>query len=182
MSFRDTLENEIIAKIPVFTDLYYVFQRLQQEMGHLHGKIQSLEAEKEFQNDQMKELLERLEQSSDATQPSGLDVNSQKEILTLQKKVHKLREQLQEKHDLIEEISNKASRRIQKLEDNWKKADKEVLRFDELVDTVRHSLVKNEALMKEEDIRKVVRLIDGQEQVSSFKKGGQLKPIKTSTW
>ena len=155
---------------------------MQQEVGHLHGKIQSLEAEKEFLNDQMKELLQRMEQSSDTAQASGVNVNSQKEILTLQKKVHKLREQLQEKHDFIEEISNKATRRIQKLEDNWKKADKEVLRFDELVDVVRKCLVKNEVLMKDEEIRRIVRLIDGQEPISSFKKSGQLKPIKTSAW
>ena len=131
----------------------------------------------------MKELLQRLEQSTEATQTSGVDFNSQKEILTLQKKVHRLREQLQEKHDFIEEISNKAARRIQKLEENWKKADAEVLRFDELVDVVRKTLITNETLMeKNEEIRKIVRLIDGQEPVSSFRKSAQLKPIKTSKW
>lgn len=155
-------------------------QRLQQEIGHLHGKQQSLEAEKEFLNDQMKELLERLEQSTEVAQSSGVDVNTQKEILTLQKKVHRLREQLQERQDFIEEVSNKAARRIQKLEDNWKKADAEVLRFDELVDVIRKILVQNEALMRESEIRKIIRLIDGQEPTSTFTKSEKLKPIKTS--
>ena len=131
----------------------------------------------------MNELLEKLElaQSAGTAQPSVVDINTHKEILTLQKKVHRLKEQLQERQDFIEEISNKAARRIQKLEDNWKKADAEVLRFDELVDVIRKTLVKNETLIRDsEEIRKIIRLIDGRDSVSSFRKSDKLKPIKTS--
>ena len=154
-------------------------------MGHLHGKIQSLEAEKEFLNDQMSELLAKLEeaqsQTSEPAQSSVVDVNTRKEILTLQKKVHRLKKQLQERQDYIEEVSNKAARRIQKLEDNWKKADSEILRFDELVDVIRERLVKSETLMRDsQEVREVIRLIDGKESVSSLKRSDKLKPIKTS--
>ena len=133
----------------------------------------------------MNELLVKLEdaqsQTSESAQSSVVDINTQKEILTLQKKVHRLKEQLQERQDYIEEVSNKAARRIQKLEDNWKKADSEVLRFDELVDVIREKLVKSDTLIRDsEEIRKIIRLIDGKESLSSLKRSDKLKPIKTS--
>ena len=133
----------------------------------------------------MNELLVKLEdaqsRTSESAQSSVVDINTQKEILTLQKKVHRLKEQLQERQDYIEEVSNKAARRIQKLEDNWKKADSEVLRFDELVDVIREKLVKSDTLIRDsEEIRKIIRLIDGKESLSSLKRSDKLKPIKTS--
>lgn len=86
---------------------------------------------------------------------------------------------------MVEQISAKATSRIQKLEANWKKADEEVCRFDELVDTIRAVLSANKTAMEDTQIAKLIELIDGREPLSSFeteRKRGELKPVRTARW
>lgn len=92
---------------------------------------------------------------------------------------------MRDKEDQIEQITAKASNRIQKLESNWKTADAEVCRFDELVDIVRSELVGHRVVMEDKNLASLIELIDGRVPVSSFKKKRNqedLKPIKTMKW
>lgn len=58
------------------------------EVSRIREKYQVLEAERDFLNEQIAELLQKMETVSDGNQgTSGVDVNAQKEILYLKKKV-----------------------------------------------------------------------------------------------
>ena len=97
--------------------------------------------------------------------------------------VEKYRALLNEKDAAVEQMSAKAVKRIQKLETNWKKADAEVCKFDELVDTVRAVLVANKTVKEDKELLKLIDLIDGNEQVSAFeaeRRQATLKPVKTA--
>jgi hypothetical protein len=97
--------------------------------------------------------------------------------------VEKYRALLNEKDTMVEQMSAKAVKRIQKLESNWKKADAEVCKFDELVDTVRSVLVDNKTVQEDEQLLKLIDLIDGNEQVAAFdteRRRASLKPVKTA--
>ncbi|XP_053375353.1 uncharacterized protein LOC128547262 [Mercenaria mercenaria] len=153
----------------------------------MRGKYKALEAENEFLNEQITELLQRMETvaASGGRQESAVDVESQRQVIALMKKVEKYRAMLNEKDAMVEQISAKASSRIHKLETNWKKADAEVCRFDELVDTVRAVLVENKTAMEDKQLAKLIELIDGREQLSAFdkeRKQAALKPVKTARW
>ncbi|KAL4221997.1 hypothetical protein ACF0H5_018043 [Mactra antiquata] len=159
-------------------------KRLSNELSQTKKKYQSIENERDLLNAQITELLRKMETLSADKSSPGIDIKSEKEIFDLKKKLDRYRCMITEKDDQIEQMACKASNRIQKLENNWKKADAEVCRFDELVDVVRSILVNHELVMKDEDLASVVKLIDGQMPLSSFKKERQedLKPIKTMKW
>ena len=97
--------------------------------------------------------------------------------------MERYRAQQRENDSRMEELSTKAARRIQKLEDNWKKADSEVCRLDDLVDIIRKELVGSEILRRDTRLQKLVNMIDGVESLSgSRNKSGELKPVKTARW
>ena len=66
-------------------------QHIQGEISRLRGKNQGLEAENELLNEQIKELLEKLETNATASGSHGgsaVDVESQRQVIALKKKVY----------------------------------------------------------------------------------------------
>lgn len=75
-----------------------------------------------------------------------------------------------EKDTLIEQISSKASKRIHVLEANWNKAEKELCRLDDLVDSVRSVLISHELVSDDPRLTRLLAVIDGQESLSALRK------------
>lgn len=101
--------------------------------------------------------------------------------------VEKFRNRILEKDTLIEQISSKASKRIHVLEANWNKAEKELCRLDDLVDSVRSALISHELASEDPRLTRLLAVIDGQESLSALRK--ELKPktkesqsVKKKTW
>ena len=92
--------------------------------------------------------------------------------------VDKYRQSIRERDEMIETERTKASQQSLQIEDNWKKADAEVLRLYELIDKVRTVLIKSKNYTEDPNLQKVVRALDGLETNSRT----VLKPIKTSRW
>ncbi|KAL3856826.1 hypothetical protein ACJMK2_011540 [Sinanodonta woodiana] len=147
---------------------------LHDEVIRLKSKLHSVEGEKEMLDDQLKELLDKIESQQRTSSSCMLDPRSEKEVIALKKKNQRLREQLTEKQEYIEAVGKKASRRMTVLEENWKQAEKEVFRFDELVENVRQTLVKNlDVIDKCEPLRRLIKMIDGEVALSSEKQNKQ---------
>ncbi|KAK3606499.1 hypothetical protein CHS0354_041450 [Potamilus streckersoni] len=147
---------------------------LHEEVIRLKSKLHGVEGEKEMLDDQLKELLDKIESQQTASSSCILDPRSEKEVIALKKKNRRLREQLTEKQEYIEEIGKKASRRMKVLEENWKQAEREVFRFDELVENIRQALVKNlDVIDKCEPLSRLIKMIDGEVAISSEKQNKQ---------
>lgn len=71
----------------VICGLFSPFQRQQEEISEIQSKQKASESEIQLLNEQIVELLQKMEAVGGVDNPGSMDVMSQREILTLQKKV-----------------------------------------------------------------------------------------------
>ncbi|XP_052802480.1 early endosome antigen 1-like [Mya arenaria] len=159
-------------------------ERLQEELDRTQKKLTSVESERALLNGQVEELLAKMEANSSS---SGVDVALQRETLALQKKVDKYRTLLTEAEAKLHDISVRSTKRIMTLDANGKRADAEVHRLDQLVDSIRNELTRHRLARQDEHLRRMIAMIEGRASLSSSERKGkeddkELKPVKTSMW
>ncbi|WAR02066.1 hypothetical protein MAR_008624 [Mya arenaria] len=157
-------------------------ERLQEELDRTQKKLTSVESERALLNGQVEELLAKMEANSSS---SGVDVALQRETLALQKKVDKYRTLLTEAEAKLHDISVRSTKRIMTLDANGKRADAEVHRLDQLVDSIRNELTRHRLARQDEHLRRMIAMIEGRASLSSSERKGkeddkELKPVKTS--
>lgn len=149
---------------------------LKSNLSTTKSQIEQLEAEKQILSTQLKVVL-----AGDTGEPTGNFAKYHNDITTLKLKIQKLKEKVKQREEYHETLAVKASKRIKTLDENWKKAEEEVYKFDQLVDTIRETLINSGLIPKhKEPLARIIRMIDGFESVQP--KPGPLKPVKTALW
>lgn len=149
---------------------------LKSNLSTTKSQIEQLEAEKQILSTQLKVVL-----AGDTGEPTGNFAKYHNDITTLKLKIQKLKEKVKQREEYHETLAVKASKRIKTLDENWKKAEEEVYKFDQLVDTIRETLINSGLIPKhKEPLARIIRMIDGFESVQP--NPGPLKPVKTALW
>ncbi|XP_076107412.1 uncharacterized protein LOC143075739 isoform X2 [Mytilus galloprovincialis] len=149
---------------------------LKSHLSNAKSQIEQLEAEKQILSGQLKAVLAGV-----TGEPTGNFAKYHNDITTLKLKIQKLKEKVKQGEEYHETLAIKASKRIKTLDENWKKAEEEVYKFDQLVDTIRETLINSGLIPKhKEPLARIIRMIDGFESVQP--KPGPLKPVKTALW
>nr|KAG5702334.1 hypothetical protein BaRGS_003001 [Batillaria attramentaria] len=128
--------RQMAERLMALTDHKFEVKRLSGEVKRLEGEVDAQCREKEVLAGELETLLRRLETSS-SSDGSTVQARCVRDIIALKKKNQNLLTQLADQKDHYEELGRKAARRMRVLEENWKKAEDEVYRFDELVENIR---------------------------------------------
>ncbi|KAK0054139.1 early endosome antigen 1 isoform X2 [Biomphalaria pfeifferi] len=144
--------NENLHK---FQDQTYEISRLEEDKAELKHKVQDLKGQVSLLTEQLTEAIKKLSCSS------RKDGDAAQEILLLKKTNHELMMKLFNERDRHQELGEKAMKRIKILESNWKKAENEVERFDDLVEQIRQACVDSHCQSTVPVVLHIVRLIDG---------------------
>ncbi|XP_055862053.1 early endosome antigen 1-like [Biomphalaria glabrata] len=144
--------NENLHK---FQDQTYEISRLEEDKAELKHKVQDLKGQVSLLTDQLTEAIKKLSCGS------RKDGDAAQEILLLKKTNHELMMKLFNERDRHQELGEKAMKRIKILESNWKKAENEVERFDDLVEQIRQACVDSHCQSTVPVVLHIVRLIDG---------------------
>ncbi|KAK7485372.1 hypothetical protein BaRGS_00023320 [Batillaria attramentaria] len=128
--------RQMAERLMALTDHKFEVKRLSGEVKRLEGEVDAQRREKEVLAGELETLLRRLETSS-SSDGSTVQARCVRDIIALKKKNQNLLTQLADQKDHYEELGRKAARRMRVLEENWKKAEDEVYRFDELVENIR---------------------------------------------
>uniref|UniRef100_A0A0B6ZGM3 Uncharacterized protein n=1 Tax=Arion vulgaris TaxID=1028688 RepID=A0A0B6ZGM3_9EUPU len=158
-------------------DQQLMITRLEEEKADMNRTIRGLRGEVTLLSEQLEEVILKLDAVKSGQKPEGAFA---REIVILKRKNHELIMKLFDERDKNKDIGEKAMRRIKILENNWKKAEAEVYRFDELVENIRETCIRSQAQLTQPAILHIVRLIDGVATQSSLKTSDQT-PHKSLT-
>lgn len=179
-TLEQRLEN-MAENLERFSDQESLIMSQKAELMDLRSQLRALEGEKQVLKDQVKEAVGRMSEKSQGGEGSS----NITEVFNLKMKIQKLRDQLLKKDDYYEELSNKATRRIKVLEENWRRAEAEVYRFDELIEIVEQTLTKRADLVTQhQELKYLQKIIQGQKSLPSERDSASvpLKSIKTAKW
>ncbi|CAH1801891.1 unnamed protein product [Owenia fusiformis] len=121
-------------------DQQSTIEKLSKELKSLQVLNSSLVAEKTQSVEHLEEALKRLDDVSKGSMCYVSEGQYLREKHNLKKEINILRGKLSEKGEYCDELSAKANKRMQLLDENWKKAEAEVYRLDELVEHIRQVL------------------------------------------
>ncbi|XP_070205153.1 early endosome antigen 1-like [Littorina saxatilis] len=130
--------REMREHMMTLTDHKFEIKRLSGQVKRLESQLEREHSEKEMLSAELESLLHRLENtaSSSSTEGGAAQARCLREIIALKKKNQQMSSRLEEQRDHYEEVGSKAARRMRVLDDNWKKAEDEVYRLDELVEHI----------------------------------------------
>ncbi|GFO08940.1 hypothetical protein PoB_003544500 [Plakobranchus ocellatus] len=148
-----------------FHDQSLQISRLEEEKRDMKWKITDLEGQCSLLSDHLEAVVKKLDLAMAGQ--AAYDGVSAQEVLALKKEKHELMVKLFEERDQHRDLGDKAVKRMKILESNWKKAENEVKRLDELVEEVREGCVTSRAQSTHPLILNIVRLIDG--KIASLK-------------
>ncbi|XP_067686952.1 protein FAM184A-like isoform X2 [Haliotis asinina] len=156
-------------RIIALSDYQFENKKMNQDMMQLMGDVKRLEGEKEILEEQLANLTPH--------QPGQVSIpghSMQGQVISLKKKNQQLLIQLMEERDRYQEMGSKAARKMKILEENWKKAEAEVFRFDELVDSIQKILEDNrEFISRNPELLLLMKVINGEDTIPP---GGSLQP------
>ncbi|XP_041349629.1 centrosomal protein of 290 kDa-like isoform X2 [Gigantopelta aegis] len=165
------LQNRIKQMVTAMMDMsdqQSQIKKLKTEIECLMNQMKRVEGEKHIIAEQCEKLIQQLETKADGHTGNLAEVRSLREVITLKKENNQLRMNLCEEGDRYQEMVKRAARKIKILEDNWKKAEAEVFRFDELVETIQKMLEDNRAVIESnESLAKLLQIVSG-EDVEGF--------------
>ncbi|XP_033748770.1 coiled-coil domain-containing protein 18-like [Pecten maximus] len=178
------LEN-MAENLERFSDQESLILTQKSEVLELRSQLRTLEGEKQVLSNQVKEAVNRIKMLENSQGVEGSASSSVAEIFSLKMKIQKLRDQLLKKDEYYEELGNKASRRLKVFEENWRRAEAEVYRFDELMEIVGQTLTKRADLVSQhQELKDLQKLIQGQKSLPSERNAASipLKSVKTARW
>ncbi|XP_021364950.1 cingulin-like [Mizuhopecten yessoensis] len=184
VTLEQRLEN-MAENLERFSDQESLILTQKSELSELRSRLRTLEGEKKVFSNQVKEAVGRIKMLESSQGVDSSASSSVAEVFSLKMKIQKLRDQLLKKDEYYEELGNKASRRLKVLEENWRRAEAEVYRFDELMEIVGQTLTKREDLVSQhQELKHLQKLIRGQKSLPSEKDSASapLKSIKTARW
>ncbi|XP_046554998.1 early endosome antigen 1-like isoform X2 [Haliotis rubra] len=156
-------------RIIALSDYQFENKKMHQDMMQLMGDVKRLEGEKEILEEQLAHTTPH-----HPGQVGNPGHSMQGQVISLKKKNQQLLIQLMEEKDRYQEMGSKAARKMKILEDNWKKAEAEVFRFDELVDSIQKILEDNrEFISRNPELLLLMKVINGEDTIPS---GGSLQP------
>ncbi|XP_060074637.1 uncharacterized protein LOC132554347 [Ylistrum balloti] len=183
-TLEQRLEN-MAENLERFSDQESLIQTQKSELLELKSQLRTLVGEKQVLSNQVKEAVGRMKMLESSGDVEGSTASSVAEVFSLKMKIQKLRDQLLKKDEYYEELGNKASRRLKVYEENWRRAEAEVYRFDELMEIVGQTLSKRPDLVSQhQELKDLQKLIQGQKSLPSEKDSASvpLKSIKTAKW
>ncbi|CAG5135758.1 unnamed protein product, partial [Candidula unifasciata] len=152
--------REKTQSLMTFQDQQHQVTTLEEEKVELNRKVRSLREEVKMLTEQLHEVLQKFDDIKTGQKPEGACV---REIVNLKKQNHELVMKLFDERDKNIAVGEKAMRRMKILDTNWRKAEAEVKKFDELVEQIRETCISSQAQSTHPVILQVVRLIDGVE-------------------
>ncbi|XP_046361465.2 myosin-3-like isoform X2 [Haliotis rufescens] len=151
-------------RIISLSDYQFENKRMHQEVMQLLGDVKRLEGEKEILEEQ---LANPTPHHPGLTDTPGHTMQGQ--VISLKKKNQQLLIQLNDERDRYQEMGSKAARKMKILEDNWKKAEAEVFRFDELVDAIQKILDDNcEFISRNPELLHLMKVIKGEDTIHAW--------------
>lgn len=162
--------SEMTASLLNFHDQSLQISRLEEEKRDMKWKIADLEGQCSLLSDHLEAHVKKLDAAMAGQ--ACYDGISGQEVLALKRENHALMVKLQEEQEEHRDIWDKAVKRMKLLESNWKKAENEVRRLDELIEDVREGCVSSQAQRTHPLILDIVRVIDG--KLPSLSKSSQV--------
>ncbi|KAH9525519.1 hypothetical protein Btru_001612 [Bulinus truncatus] len=138
-----------------FQDQSYDISRLEEDKAELRHQVRDLKGQVSLLTEQLSEAIEKHGSTSKK------DKDAAQEIVSLKKMNHELTMKLFGERDKHNELGEKAMKRMKVLETNWKKAEQEVQRFDDLVEKIRQACIDSHCQSTVPVVLHIVRLIDG---------------------
>ncbi|XP_070573031.1 myosin-3-like [Ptychodera flava] len=141
--------NEMADNLGRFSDQKSNLQRFTKQIEKLTSECQLLSRDKDVLQQELEEALHRVEE---LTQEKGMDSKETlyiREKMMLKREVEKLKLQSLEKDEYYQSMNSRASRQTKILEENWKKAEEEVYKLDEMLELVRQTLEEVPEVIKD---------------------------------
>ncbi|GFS28013.1 hypothetical protein ElyMa_005326800 [Elysia marginata] len=155
--------SEMTTSLLTFHDQSLQISRLEEEKRDMKWKMADLEGQCSLLSDHLEAVVKKLDaaMAGQAGQAQCDGEISGHEVLALKKRNHELMVKLQAEQEQYRDLGDKAVQRMKLLESNWKKAESEVRRLDELIEDVREGCVSSQAQSTHPLILDIVRVIDG---------------------
>ncbi|XP_076452249.1 uncharacterized protein LOC143287894 [Babylonia areolata] len=156
-----------------FTDQKFHVRRLCEEVKRVERQLEKERGEKEVVSAELNRVLQSLEPSAPPSSSSSTQggapltvARCMRDVVDLKKKNRQLMIQLEEQREHYEDLGSKAARRMRVLDENWKKAEDELYRLDELVESVKQ--VAERSASPSSDLQRILGLILGETKSSAL--------------
>ncbi|KAL8610832.1 hypothetical protein ACOMHN_056687 [Nucella lapillus] len=159
--------QEMTEQMMNFTDHRFQIRRLRDEVKRLESLVHQERCEKEVVSAELDHRLLGFDTSSSSAHGGGSSSAQARcvhDVIALKKKNLQLVMQLEEQREHYEEQGSKAARRMRVLDENWKKAEDELYRLDELVESVKQ--IAHRSSSPASDLQHILHLIEGETKSS----------------
>ncbi|XP_064619837.1 myosin-11-like isoform X2 [Lineus longissimus] len=158
--------NELSHQIMSHTEQEKLLNKLNEELDVALAEIKHLKSEKTLIEEQLENAMKAMDNDGSWEISPGQYF---RDITALRKELHQVKEKFVEKEESYQELKEKASRRMNVLEQNWKLAEDEVFRMDGVIEQIRTTLHTNAAAVKIcAPVFGLIKMLDGDDAERSM--------------
>ncbi|XP_033115689.1 centromere-associated protein E-like [Anneissia japonica] len=135
IQYRQQEIDAMATKLDRLSDLQIENKHLKEEIDKLQNLLKGSNMQRELLQKEMALIMQRLDGSPNTGGQSGLDVAKvMQENISLKQEMEKLKLHMMKKNDYYENLNSRATRQMNTLKENWKKAEEEIVQLDSVLD------------------------------------------------